>query len=41
MLAQNTPDIPLSGPSESKGEELTTAEKWEDFGPQWNPKKEE
>jgi len=38
MLAQNIPDIPLSGPSESKGKEFPTTEEWKDFGHQWETK---
>ena len=41
MLAQNIPDIPLSGPSESKGQEFPPTEKWEDFGPQWKPNEDD
>ena len=35
MLAQNIPDIPLSGPSESKGKEFPTTEEWKDFDHKW------
>ena len=40
MLAQNIPDIPLAGPSESKVGESTT-EQWKDFGPKWKTQEEE
>ena len=41
MLAQNIPDVPLSGPSESNGEVIPTTEQWKDFGPEWMKKEQD